>query len=421
MKKILSFAIMLLGGAALLSSCSSDRDSNPTFVTPSKFVLNEPSWRGAIVELENTTDSLTLTWSAPTFAQAYEWWGLDKYTYNAAVVTTYSVEFSPKGSFTKLFDANAEDNSDADYIGIGTATTGTSIKFGAKELNSIYQQFYGWESAADVPNSLKGLFRVKASVLTATNESYSSILSNTVSITVLPYFVLLKPADPEIWYLLGSDIADGSWGSDLGSAVIPMQTIEDVNYSATTGQGKIQWIGYLGGNGFKLRGNMDDGWATQWGQGASFGDFVMNDGGSSNITVPSAGIYTVTLYTDANLAATEGKNQLTVEPYANTPRVFTGMSISGSFNDWGDTPMNPSSTAFENHDWYLEHTFKAGDEVKIKETGSWDYNKGGEFVATEDGMYAYGVDGGYNLWIGEDATYLILFNDITGYIRFIKK
>jgi len=38
-----------------------------------------------------------------------------------------------------------------------------------------------------------------------------------------------------------------------------------------------------------------------------------------------------------------------------------------------------------------------------------------------EGMYAYGVGNGDNFVISDAATYLILFNDITGYIRFIKK
>jgi hypothetical protein len=97
------------------------------------------------------------------------------------------------------------------------------------------------------------------------------------------------------------------------------------------------------------------------------------------------------------------------------------MAISGSFNDWGDTPMTPCSTGWENHDWYVTQHLDAGAEIKIKQAGSWDFNKGGAFVNYSAGMYAYGVDGGANLVIGESADYLIIFNDITGYIRFIKQ
>ena len=59
--------------------------------------------------------------------------------------------------------------------------------------------------------------------------------------------------------------------------------------------------------------------------------------------------------------------------------------------------------------------------MKIKQAGSWDFNKGGTFVEYSEGMYAYGVGNGDNFKITDDATYLILFNDITGFIRFIKK
>ena len=99
------------------------------------------------------------------------------------------------------------------------------------------------------------------------------------------------------------------------------------------------------------------------------------------------------------------------------------MAISGSFNGWSDEPMSPCFTfdGAVNHDWYITHTFAAGDEVKIKQAGSWDFNKGGSFIETADGMYVYGVSGGDNLLIGEEGTYLIIFNDITGYIRFIKQ
>jgi hypothetical protein len=116
-----------------------------------------------------------------------------------------------------------------------------------------------------------------------------------------------------------------------------------------------------------------------------------------------------------------GEDKLTVETVADAPKVFTGMCISGSFNGWGDTDMIPCSTGWENHDWYLEYTFSTGDEVKIKEAGSWDFNCGGSLNVREDGFYIYGQQNGDNLWIPEDGTYIILFNDITRYIRLIKK
>ena len=64
---------------------------------------------------------------------------------------------------------------------------------------------------------------------------------------------------------------------------------------------------------------------------------------------------------------------------------------------------------------------RLGDEVKVKQADSWDYNQGGSFVTYSQGMYVYGVGNGPNLVIAEAGTYMIIFNDITGYIRFIKQ
>ena len=125
------------------------------------------------------------------------------------------------------------------------------------------------------------------------------------------------------------------------------------------------------------------------------------------------GIYTVTLST--------ATDELSVEKQSITPKVFDGMAISGSFNEWSDTPMNPCSTGWENHDWYVTTTLDAGAEIKVKQAGSWDFNKGGVFYDYSEGMYVYGEDNGPNLVIAESGTYLIIFNDITGFIRFIKQ
>jgi hypothetical protein len=403
MKTLFKSTILLaVAGLSFFTSCKDDNDSNPTLTQPTTFVLNELSVTGNI-DLEKTTEPITLTWSQPT---PYN-------NFNAPVVPTYWVEISPTGQFTKAYDASAEDNTGADYFVLDeTFSSGQKVEVNAQNLNRSMLQMLGWTETT-TPAIQKLSVRVKAAVRDASFNEYFPIYSNVITMNTIPYYLELKPADPEIWWLIGSDIADGSWGSDIGKSVIPLQTIEDESYDMTTGQGKIQWKGYLAGNGFKLRGSLDDGWATQWGQGSGFGDYVKNDGGSGNITVPSAGLYTVSLDTQNDV--------LTIEPITTTPPVFDGMAISGSFNGWSDTEMTPCSTANENHDWYIEFTFSDGDEVKIKQAGSWDYNSGGEIVEREDGFYVYGGQGAANIYIAEGGDYMILYNDITRYIRFIKK
>ena len=392
---------MAAAGLVVFTSCKDDNDSNPTLTQPTTFVLNQPSINGNI-DLEKS-QTVTLTWSQPT-----------PYTdFNSPVVPTYTIQVSPTGSFNQAFDANAEDNSGADFFNIDeTYSSGKNVEVNTKTLNRSLEELCGWTEAT-TPAIQEVSIRVKSAVRDASFNEYGIIYSNVVTLNTIPYYIELKPADPALWWLIGSDIADGSWGGDMGKCVIPMQTLDGAEYDNKTGDGEIQWIGYLGGGGFKLRGALDDGWATQWGQGDAFGSFVKNDGGSGNITVPAAGLYKVTLNTK--------EDKLTVEAYEESATVFDGMAISGSFNGWSDTPMTPCSTGWENHDWYITYEFAAGDEVKVKQADSWDYNKGGTFVNYSQGMYVYGVGNGPNLVIAEAGTYIIFFNDITGYIRFIKQ
>ena len=410
MKTIFKSTILLaVAGLSLFTSCKDDNDSNPTLTQPTTFVLNEVSVTGNI-DLEKTTAPIILTWSQPT---PYN-------NFNAPVVPTYWVEMSPTGQFTKAFDANAEDNTGADYFVLDeTFSSGKNVEVNAQNLNRSLLQLLGWTEST-VPSVQKVSIRVKAAVRDASFTEYFPIYSNVVTMNTVPYYIELKAADPEIWWLIGADIADGSWGGDMGKCVIPMQTIDGVEYDAKTGAGEIQWIGYLGGNGFKLRGALDDGWAVQIGQ--NDGGYVKNDGGSGNITVSEPGLYKVTLSTVELTKVADGANTtaLKIEKYDTSAPVYSGMAIAGSFNDWGDTAMTPCSTGWENHDWYITHEFAANDEVKVKQADSWDFNKGGEFVNYSAGMYVYGVGNGPNLVIPEAGKYLIIFNDITGYIRFIK-
>lgn len=410
MKTLLNPTILLAAaGFLVLTSCEDDNESNPTIAQPTSFVLNQPAINGNVVLEE--TQAIKLTWSQPT---PYN-------DFNAPMVPTYTIQVSPTGNFNKAFDANLDDNTGADFFNIAeTFSSGKDVEINPQTLNRSLEELCGWTETT-TPDLQPISIRVKSAVRDASFNEYGIIYSNVVTLNTVPYYIELKPADPEIWWLIGGDIADGSWGGDMGKCVIPMQTIDGIVYDNKTGQGEIQWIGYLGGSGFKLRGSLDDNWAAQIGQ--NDGGYVKNDGGSGNITVDEPGLYKVTLSTTqlANVADKENTTALKIEKYEASAPVYSGMAISGSFNDWSDTPMTACSTGWENHDWYISYTFAAGDEVKVKQADSWDFNKGGAFVNYGGGMYVYGESNGANLVVEEAGTYLIIFNDITGYIRFIKQ
>lgn len=203
----------------------------------------------------------------------------------------------------------------------------------------------------------------------------------------------------ETWYLVGSDIADGSWNNSvggIGSAIIPLgvKSVQESNV--------LVWTGYLAGNGFKLiktPGNWDD----QWGQ---VGDhFEKNNGGSGNITV-AAGYYTVTL----DIAS----DKLTVEPYSGSPAPYSSMGIAGTINGWSFDAMNACAAA-NNHDWYCDVTVEGNGEVKFGANCDWGTNWG-----AADFPYGVGVNNGANILVS-GGSYVVVFNDITGAYTFVKK
>lgn len=397
MKNIIKSALLLLCGVCFLTACDDDNDSNPTLIQPTTFKLNTPAYSQAFTDLA-TSSALHFTWSQPDYG-------------GFPVAAQYQMEFSLDGNFTtSVAEAEADESgaTKADYVVLDQIYNGCEGDVDAAQLAKGLQQIAQWQEK-DVPEFKTIVARLSA------DYANKKIYSNQVNVTVVPYYVELKDAPVEIWWLIGGDICDGTWGGEYGKCVIPLQPIEGVEYDKKTGQGDIHWIGYLAGNGFKLRGSMEDNWATQWGQGDSFGTFVKNDGGSGNITVPEAGLYEVRLNT--------ASDKLSVISYTSDAKIFSGMAIAGTFNDWSDTAMNPCHIydGAQNHDWYVTQSFAAGDKFKTKEAGSWDYNRGGTPIMREDGLYVFGTQGGDDIVVEEAGTYLIFFNDITGFIRLIKQ
>ena len=385
--------MMLVAGSLAFISCDKDDESNPILVNPAEgsFTVNTPVYGNAQIDLKSS-NALAMSWSQPQFTDP-----------NAPVVANYQVQVSTTGSFTKAFDELAEDNTGADYFPLEEIYTSCNAEVSATAIDNGNAVF----------NDGTTLYaRVLAFVQNASFSKLASVASNVVTFNVLPYYIELKAADPDIWYLIGGDIGDGKWSSDMPTSSYPMQTVADYEYDSKTGAGLITWTGYLAGNGFKLKHTLDS-WDEQWGQGDSFGSFVKNDGGSGNITVPEAGYYTVTLNTE--------KDELTIEKYEGTPAVFAGMCIAGHFNDWGDTEMKPVHTydGAINHDWVANVTIGDGQAIKIKEPGSWDYNSGGSVLETADGSYyGYGTNGGDDIFL-TPGNYLVIYNDITRFYRFV--
>lgn len=398
MKKYIYSALLLLSGLCVLTACSDDNDSNPTFVQPESFVLNEPSYTTSLVDLANS-GTINLTTSQPD------------YGYTAPVI--YRVQCSLNNEWTtSLAEAEADESGAtvANYATLDETFTNVHIGASASLLNLAIEKLAGWTSEEDIPANQPVYIRLMASLPKAGGE-FGTCYSNVIQLNVKPQYVELKDAAIELWYLIGGDIADGKWGDAVPSSSLPMQIVQDYTYDAKTGQGEITWTGYLAGNGFKLK-KTTSSWDDQWGQGDAFGSFVMNDGGSGNITVPAAGYYTVNLNT--------ATNKLDVVEYTGDVKDFAAMCVSGDFNGWGDTEMTPVHTfdGAKNHDWYTTVTLDGSQGIKFKEAGSWDYNTGGPVTINGTDIYGYGTNNGENIYPAA-GTYLVIYNDITRYYHFI--
>lgn len=387
-------ATMLVGGALIgFTSCDDDNDSNPTLRMPETFQLNTPALAEVPVDLEMTADSIRLTWSQPDYG-------------GMPLVTTYYVQYGIDDKFETVQDE--EGNVINNFIQEDEPVNVVSKAIAAEDLNRNLMKLLNVTSADQVPENQDVYFRVSA-------QTYSTgvIYSNIVKMKVQPYFRALVAADPFVWYMTGSCIGDGSWGSVVPTGCMPMYLSQQNSYDELDGTGDIVWAGYLNSNGFKFRGSPDDNWAVQIGQGDAFGEYKLNDGGSGNITVPEDTYYMVVLNTKTNTPV--------ITPFDGKVRTFSGISMAGSFNGWGDAEMTPVTTVVENHDWYATQEFAAGDEVKFKETGTWDTNWGGTLTSFSNGYYGNGEGNGYNLYIAEAGTYDVYFNDLLGVFRFVRQ
>lgn len=420
MKKIFSYAAMLLAGLCIFTSCEDDRDSNPTLTQPTTFVLNNPSVGEGAVDLAKS-QSINLTWSQPT----------EYTTKNAPVVATYTIQLSTSGNFTTEYDADKDDNTGADYIALDEVTTSCNYNVPTADIDKALMKLNQWEENA-VPASQKLSIRIKSAVLNATSKEYYPILSNVVTVNTVPYYIELKDAPVIMWYLVGN-MFGGKWGSDIGETALPMFVIPGYDYDKKTGTGEIEYLNWFGTGDYNPDNgeNGDWGWKIQrsdfnWDYGfggnaadaIEYGKIVYRNGGGDggHIMPATAGLYTVTVNTK-NLTAK-------MEKYEGTPAVYDVICISGDLNGWGDTEMLPYNKAgVENHAWYyvLEVTPQmiadAGRtdaaQFKFKIKGSWDTNWG---FGSTDGAINYngiGEAGKSNLGLPV-GKYCISFNDITG-------
>ena len=423
MKNKYIIGALLIGIISLFASCSDDNDSNPTLIQPKEFTLNTPEYINSTIDLEKST-GLELTWSQP------------KYTAdNAPINATYEVQVSPTNSFTVSTDEAAADESGEkvpDYAVLSNTTQKCNISASAEEMDKALVKILKW-TEENVPAEQEMYVRVNAYILEGTSR-LNPIASNSVKLNVKPYYIELKDATPTMWYLVGN-MFGAKWAGtkSIGVDALPMFLKPNFAYDKKTGAGEIEYTNYFltgdynekaecDGAGFKILPS-DFNW-----------DYSMNailnneisakkgtienrngDGDGGHIVAETAGYYTITINTADNTAKM-------VKYKGDVNNNYGTIQISGSFNDWVDTPMLPYNTeGVENHAWYYVMDVPAGQtaQFKFKIAGSWDTSWG---YGAEDGainMYGKCDAGGKNIGLAE-GKYVISFNDITGSFSIVK-
>ena len=422
MKNKYIIGALLVGITSLFASCSDDNDSNPTLIQPTEFALNTPAYANATVDLEQST-GLDLTWSQP------------KYTAdNAPINATYEVQVSPTNSFTVSTDEAAADESGktvADYGVLSHTTQLCNTSASAEEIDKALVKILKWKDGS-VPATQEVYVRVNAFIQEGVSR-LNPIASNSVKLTVIPYYIELKDAVPTMWYLVGN-MFGAKWANDknIGVDALPMFLKPNFSYDKKTGAGEIEYTNYfLTGDynssaecadaGFKI---LPPNFDWNYSMNAILKNEISakkgtienrnNDADGGHIVASEAGYYTITINTADNTAK--------MVKYEGAVNNYGTIQITGSFNDWVDTPMLPYNTeGVENHAWYYVMDVPAGEtaQFKFKIAGSWDTSWG---YGAEDGainMYGKCEAGGKNIGLAE-GKYVISFNDITGSFSIVK-
>jgi hypothetical protein len=378
----------IIAGALWMTSCSDDRDNNPTVQQPSTFVLNAPALAGNLYDLANT-ESINLTYKQP------------EYGFTAAV--NYYAQVSLTGQWI-----DATEDTDATYTELDGSYTECQAALSATAINRAILKQGGYSSEADMPADGTPLYVRMRATLASGYECYSNVLT----LNVLPYYQSLTATPPVLWYLVGGSIGDGSWGSAIGKAAVPMCPVENYDFDEN-GLGELTYTGYFfpdaGFKIIKVPGTWDE---NEWGGDGNSIDsphLKATDGeAGSDFKVPSEGYYTITLNTKSNT--------MVITATADTPRTYAEIGVSGSFNSWAYEAMTAvnASEGGNNHVWTYDIDSDGSVELKFLVDG-WSPNWG-----AEDFPYGYGTLNGANIPVGE-GSYTIVFNDITGYYYFYSK
>lgn len=390
MKNLKIASGLMIAMAMFATSCSDDRDHNPTALEPTTFVLNEPVYGTSNILLQNTS-GIDFTWSQPD--------------YGTTVVPTYTIQMSTDANFGDI-PGKDDNGNEITVSSVSTLVSGLSVvntSVTGKDINSAILKNYMIESADDLTAALQAKGGYIPVYLRATSTfDDKTIYSNTVSIQTLPYFV--EPVLFTPYYIVGAITGWSTASTKMNALLYPLS---DKEYSYTT-----VWEGDANLKFWETEDYGD--WGKAWstpvdGDNSPSGNLVKDGSGAMVCPEPGA-VYTYSINMGDNTYAwTKYDNQ--------SPAEYGIISITGVNGDW-DTDYD-----FEQvypHNWCLQgYTFTAKTEFKFRAEHAWDANWG---VALDinDIPYGAGKSNGDNI-TAPAGTFTIYFNDITGEFVFVKQ
>ncbi|MBQ6649432.1 MAG: SusF/SusE family outer membrane protein [Muribaculaceae bacterium] len=396
MNNIFKSALLLMAGALMFTSCSDDRDSNPTLQQPSTFVLNTPAYASQAIDLANS-ETVNLTWSQPDYG-------------GFPVACEYTIEVSPTNEWTTSYAeevADEDGETQCDYYAFENVFSTCEAKLGAADLAKALVVICNYASEREIPEQQEVYARVKANTPGA-----QEVVSNVVKFLVSPYYIELKPADPVLWYMVGNCIGSADWNvNDIGTGIIPLLPMPDADVDAN-GNTVLVYAGYFPAGGqFKFV--RDPGsWDTQM----NFTNIDENtagvtdeDGDNHNIGIPEDGYYKITMNTV--------NSTFSMEKLDGTYAEHSVIAIPGEHNGWSTaddamTAMGKRDNT-ENHEWMSEIISFDGGKFKFAADNSWDVNWGGT-----DFPLGIGTQGGPDI-VSKPGSYKVYFNDILGLYYFL--
>ena len=299
MKKLFIYA-SLLAGILTFAACESDRDSNPTLLEPTEFVLNTPALADGIYDLDNA-QSIELTCKQPD------------YGYTAPV--TYSVQVSLDVSFEKAETLSTTFNTaKMNVVASELAVTVTNMLVAEGKRDT------------DFPMTTIVKIRLKGEL----SEGQGTVYSNPIDLRVNLSYSLPPLELPTQMYMIG-DFCGWNW--DNAPAMVP------VNGAACTFWRMV----YLPeGKGFKI--NQKTAWN---GSEVGFAGTTINDNfnagvsdAGGNIGVAKGGWYIVVVKVEVD----GNSYKYTID--LNEPAVYLfGPTAGDSWEPKDETKFKISETA----------------------------------------------------------------------------